>query len=102
MEDFKENFAKIIETKTKQIKMQADKFETQIKIEINKIILLQKEIEALKLTNNNEEVAIQKEAEIKEIRKNINRLNKEKREALGCDINIGFNDDHYIKSSYDI
>lgn len=101
MEDFKENFAKIIEAKTKQIKVQADKFESQIKIEINKIFLIQKEIEELKKVNNEEEVLL-KESEIKDIRKNINRLNKEKREALGCDINIGFNDDHYIKSSYDI
>ena len=39
---------------------------------------------------------------LKEIKKQIKILTKEKHEVLGCEINIGFVDDHYIKNDIDL
>ncbi len=106
-DDIRENFAKIIQAKTKQIKLQADKFETQIKSEVQRIISIQDSITLLKKESQSDEVKIEeeiklKEIEIKAIRKKIKELNKEKFEALGCEMNIGFTDDHFIKTDYEL
>lgn len=45
MDDYKENIAKIIEKKTKEIKLAAEKYESLVKIEVRKIIEIQKKIE---------------------------------------------------------
>lgn len=92
--DFQENFAKIIEKKTQEIKLNAEKYEGLIKIEVKKAIEIQNKIQ--KTTN---EVEIEQyELEINEIKKMIKQLNIEKREVIGSKMNIGFSDDLNIRS----
>jgi hypothetical protein len=103
--DLNENIGKIIAAKTKQIKIEGEKYEGLIKTEIKRIITLQNEIKHLEFNNDvyklnenhiNEQIKL-KEFEIKEIRQIIKKLTLQKREALGCNINIGFNDDLIFK-----
>ena len=104
-DDIRENFAKIIQAKTNQIKLQADKLETQIKSEVQKIISIQDSIALLKKKCGEAEIEEEiklKEIEIQAIRKKIIEINKEKFEALGCEMNIRFTDDHDIKSDYEL
>ena len=105
-DDKRENILKIISAKTKQIQIQSEKYESQIRSKVKEIIELEKKIKNinnspnLSETENEEKIRI--ENEIKDKRKSIKLLTKEKQEALGCDINIGFTDDHYIKSDFDL
>jgi hypothetical protein len=102
----RENIAKIIAAKTKQIKIQADKYENQIKAEVAKIIILEDSIRSinkkLDISQEDTELILSKQNEIKEIKKIIKKLTKEKHETLGCEMNIGFVDDHSIKSDFDL
>lgn len=104
-DDMRENIAKIISAKTKQIKIQADKYEGQIKAEVAKIIILEDSIKLINkksdISHDDKELILSKKNEIKEIKKHIKILTKEKHEVLGCEINIGFVDDHYIKNDLD-
>jgi hypothetical protein len=97
-DDIKENYAKIIQNKIKQIQAQAEKYESKVKLEVKKIIEIEEKIKVLKNADDNEEEIIKLELEIKEIRKVIKEMNKEKYLVLGCEMDIGFNDDLCIKS----
>jgi hypothetical protein len=105
MDDYAENIAKIIATKTKQIQIQGEKYENELRMEIKKIICIEKEISLIKdndsISDGEKKIILEnKEEEIKSCKRNMKRINKDKKEAFGCDINIGFSDDHRIKSEY--
>jgi hypothetical protein len=107
MDDYAENIAKIIATKTKQIQIQGEKYENELRMEIKKIISIEKEISLIKdnhsISESEKKIIIEnKEEEITSCKKNMKKINKDKKEALGCDICIGFTDDHRIKSEYDL
>jgi hypothetical protein len=109
--DFRENIAKIIENKLKQIKTQAEFYENRIRSEIKRVIEIEERIKKLKIKkeeNNleqdnikNEEID-QAEFKISEIKKVIRDLRHEKKKVLECDINVQFNDDLNIKSEFDL
>lgn len=102
--DMKENVAKIIAAKTKQIQIQAEKYEGLIKEEVKKIIEIQNKIKVVEneqlIEEEKENKILNYEIEIKLIRKNIRELTKQKADAIGTDMNIGFNDDLFIKQDY--
>jgi hypothetical protein len=107
MDDYSENIAKIIATKTKQIQIQGEKYENQLRSEIQKIIIIEKDIAIIKedqsLSEEEKKLkVIFKEQEITTCKFNMKKINKEKKEALGCEISIGFSDDHRIRSDYDL
>ncbi len=98
--DFNENMAKIITAKTKQIEKDGHKYEGLVKIELQKILKLRDELKQIGEPGNDEvkkENILKIESEIKSIRATIKSLNEKKKEAIGCDMNIGFNDDLHFK-----
>ena len=102
--DVKENMAKIIETKMKQLKTQAEKYENDIKSEIRKIINAEDEIKLLNQTNNQESksIILSHEEQIKQSRVIIKNLRKEKKQLLECDVQVTFYDDFHISSELPI
>jgi len=105
--DINENYFKIIETKMKLIKTEAEKYESKIRKESNTLSLIKDKIKAIK--NQSENVSSEDLSQINELEEEskiiiakIKSLKTEKFEKLGTDMQIGFRDDHYIKSEYNI
>ena len=111
MDDLKENIAKIIETKMKQIKTQAEFYEKKINSEIKRVIEIEDRIKKLKenlnknnndkgFSNEDEKSEEMKESELKlvEIKKAIRDLRNEKKKVMDCDVSIQFRDDLSIKT----
>ncbi len=109
--DLKENIAKIIENKLKQIKTQAEFYENKIKTEIKRIIEIEEKIKRLRenLNKKNEEKGssceiekdqeiLESEMKLLEIKKVIRDLRTEKKKVMECDVSIQFRDDLSIKS----
>jgi hypothetical protein len=108
--DIKENYARIIESKLKLLKAQADKYESLISEEVKKVIAIQKEIEEYKQTKVSEESKLENETiffieqkyiALNTAKDNLSKLRKEKKDALGSDMKIGFSDDLKVKYSYE-
>ena len=98
--DVKENMARIIETKMKQLKTQAEKYETDIKLEIRKIINAEKEIKLLNqnITEETKATILTHEDQIKQSRIKIKNLRKDKLLLMECDVQVTFYDDFNISN----
>lgn len=101
--DVYENFAKIIEKKTKELKSKAEKFDSSIKMELHKIIDLERKIGILdKNLDLTEEERLKEIEDIKNIirdtKKKLVDLRREKNLALGCELNIRFADDSELQN----
>jgi hypothetical protein len=106
-DDIKENISKIIDAKLKQIKIQSEFYENKIRTEVKRVIEIEDKIKKLKFKideksnkdaddNQVRDDIVQNEFKIIEIKKIINQLRVEKKNVLGCDINVEFYDDQRI------
>jgi len=102
--DVKENMAKIIEAKMKQLKTQAEKYEKEIKIELRKIFDAENQIKLLNQNNEESKLTILTThvEQIKQSRITIRNLKKEKNQLLECDIQVSFYDDFNLTSDFTI
>jgi hypothetical protein len=74
-----------------------------IKIKVKNIISLRSKIQSISIDINISDQEKESSIELidKEIiilQSDIKKLNKEKKEAIGCDLNVNFNDDLFIKT----
>ena len=103
--DSQENAEKIIKAKLKQLELQAQIYEEKVKKILIEINNLDKENRGLLRNNennqNNSKIEENKE-KIQKLHKKIIQINKDKEEALGCDLNLMFRDDSTIRPTVDI